>query len=113
MSPPRSLSRRLILEMPESVADGAGGYRQIWIKCGTLWAEVTPGSGGERAGQEVTLARVAYRIVVRGAPVGAASRPAPGHRFREGARVFLIQAVTEADPMGMYLTCFAEEECAA
>lgn len=110
MSTPRNLSRRLVLEAREWVADGAGGYADTWVARGTLWAEVTPRTGSTRNGQEVTLSRVPYLIVVRGAPVGAPSRPVAGQRFRDGTRLFLILAVTEADPLAQYLTCFAEEE---
>jgi head-tail adaptor len=34
-------------------------------------------------------------------------------RFREGDRAFPIQAVSERDPAGRFLTCFAIEEVAA
>jgi head-tail adaptor len=47
--------------------------------------------------------------MVRGAPVGAPSRPVAGQRFREGARIYPILAVAEADPEGRYLVCHAEE----
>jgi head-tail adaptor len=50
--------------------------------------------------------------VVRGAPVGVPSRPEAGQRFREGSRVYRIEAVAEKDPQGRYLTCFATEEVA-
>ena len=30
-------------------------------------------------------------------------------RFREGARIYPIIAVAEADPEGRYLVCYAEE----
>ena len=56
------------------------------------------------------LSAVPYRVTVRGAPVGSPSRPKAGQRFREGTRLFLIQAVTERDQFGRYLTCFAREE---
>ena len=56
------------------------------------------------------LSAVPYRVTVRGAPTGAPSRPKAGQRLREGARLFLIQAVTERDQFGRYLTCFAREE---
>jgi len=46
---------------------------------------------------------------VRGAPVGAASRPRPDQRFREGDRVFAILAVSEFDATGRWLECWAEE----
>jgi len=104
------LSRTLVLEGPQRVADGAGGFVEAWVALGTLWAEVVAGAGREVAGQEVTLTSVPYRITVRGAPQGAPSRPRPEQRFRDGARVFHISAVSERDPGGRYLVCFAREE---
>lgn len=104
------LGRALVLEGQVRVADGAGGYAESWAPLGTLWAEVVPGSGRDVAGEEVTLASVPYRITVRAAPFGAASRPVAGQRFREGGRVFAILAVSERDPGGRYLTCFSREE---
>jgi len=61
-------------------------------------------------GEEVRVASVAFRITVRGAAVGSPQRPRPEQRFRDGARVFVIVAVTERDPSGAFLTCFAREE---
>ena len=104
------LSRCLILEAPRKVSDGAGGYTETWVELGKLWAEVQGRTGRERDGLGLPLARVSYRITVRAAPVGAPSRPLPEQRFREGDRVFPIEAVAEADPGALYLTCFAREE---
>lgn len=104
------LNRRLQLQRPQRVEDGAGGFAVAWEDVGTLWAEVIPGQGRDRDGEEVTLASVPYRIHVRGAPQGSARRPLPGQRFRDGGRVFAIHAVTERDGTGLYLTCFAREE---
>jgi hypothetical protein len=55
---------------------------------------------------------VPYRITVRAAPYGAPSRPAAGQRFREGTRIFQINAVAEQGVDALFLTCFAEEETA-
>lgn len=107
------LSRPLALEEPQRVADGAGGFSVVWVALGTLWAEVLPGSGRKVAGEELMLAAVPYRITVRGAVVGSAARPKPDQRFRDGARVFTILAVTERDPAGHHLLCFAREEVPA
>ncbi|ADE85434.1 head-tail adaptor protein [Rhodobacter capsulatus] len=112
MSRPR-LNRLLVLEEAVRVADGAGGHRLDWQAKGEVWAEVTAGSGSERAGEFVTLASVPFTIVVRAAPVGAARRPRPEQRFREGARIFRILAVAERDREGHYLSCFAREEVVA
>lgn len=112
MSTP-NLTRRLLLEAPVRVADGAGGFMESWQALGALWAELSPGTGRELAGQGTAVTRVPLKITVRGAPVGAPSRPKPEQRFRDGTRVFAILAVTERDPQGLYLTCFAEEELGA
>lgn len=107
------LNRRLLLEAPERVPDGAGGYSQTWVALGAHWAEVRPGAGRESAGEFLTVSAVPYRIVVRAAPVGADARPRPEQRFREGTRVFLITTVAEHDPQGRYLVCHALEEATA
>lgn len=109
MNPPR-LNRRLVLEAAQRVPDGSGGHVLNWVALGTLWARVEAGAGRERAGEFVTLSSVPYRIVVRAAPEGAPSRPRPEQRFRDGARLFRITAVTDGDAAGHYLTCFAQEE---
>lgn len=103
------LSRKLVLEAQDSVPDGAGGFAVAWIPLGTMWAEMTARTGREDfiAGQ--ARPRVRYRILVRGAPVGSASRPRPDQRFREGARVFSILSVAEHDSHGRYLEIQAEE----
>lgn len=112
MNPVR-LRRKLVLEAPQNVANGAGGFTVAWAILGTLWGEVQPGSGRELAGVEVVMASVPYKITVRGAPVGAVRRPKPEQRLRDGTRVFTILAVTEHDQDAQYLTCFAREEVPA
>ena len=107
------LSRRLVLEAPVRVPDGAGGVIESWASLGTVWAEVRPRSGRERAQAGEPVSTMGYRIVVRGAPVGSVQRPAPEQRFRDGARLYRIRAVAEQEPAGRYITCFADEEVAA
>jgi len=109
MSLPR-LNRHLVLEAKNRVPDGLGGYTEAWVALGELWAEITPKSGRERQDSGLTVSTVTYKIVVRAAPYGAPSRPVPEQRLRDGARIFLIQAVTEYDHDARYITCFAEEE---
>ncbi|MDQ2089141.1 head-tail adaptor protein [Marimonas arenosa] len=107
------LSRRLVLETPDRVPDGAGGYVEGWTPLGEIWAQIAARTGREKQGEAVPVSNVGYRITVRGAPVGNSMRPQPDQRFRDGARLYRILAVTERDPDGRYLTCFAEEEVAA
>lgn len=109
MSTPE-LNRALVLETPAQVSDGAGGFALSWSTVGSLWGEITAGSGNDPAGVEITLATVPYKITIRGAPVGSPRRPEPKQRFRSGSRIYDILAVTERDPDGQYLICFAREE---
>jgi len=101
-----NLSRRLLLEAPVRVADGAGGFNEVWQPLGTVWGEILPRTGRESG----DLARMGFRITIRAAPQGAPSRPTPLQRFRDGARLFIIDAVTEADAEGRFLICYATEE---
>ncbi|MFN4129182.1 MAG: head-tail adaptor protein [Paracoccaceae bacterium] len=107
---PVHLNRLLSLEQSVSTPDGTGGFSSVWQTIGTLWAEITPGTGRDAGREEVTLASVTYRITLRGAAVGSPRRPVPGQRLTQGGRVFQVLAVTERDPAGHYLTCFAREE---
>lgn len=104
------LSHALVLEDPQRSPDGAGGFSETWVALGTLWAEVKPLSG-RLAGDGLSLQK--YRITLRSAPDGFASRPRPDQRFRDNNRIYRIDAVAEADAAGRYLTCFAVEEVAA
>lgn len=104
------LCRKLVLEAPQQVPDGAGGYVESWAALGEHWVEISSRTGRERAEAGVPVSSASYKIVVRGAPFGSAARPMPDQRFREGTRLFVIQAVAECDPAGRYLICFADEE---
>lgn len=107
------LTRQLLLEAPVRTPDGAGGYALGWTGLGLLWADMRAGPAREAAGIGTALSKVTYRITVRAAPVGDPSRPVPDQRFRDGARIFRILTVAEADPAGRYLVCQTEEEVAA
>lgn len=109
MGVPR-LNTRLALEAPERQADGMGGYRVVWQRLGTLWAEMNAGSGRERFAEVGPESVVSWRITVRGAPSRDPRRPLPGQRLRLQDRLFRIEAVAERDAAGLWLTCFAKEE---
>lgn len=108
-----NLNRRLVLEAPQRVPDGAGGHAESWAEIGVLWADVAARSGREGTDAGLQVSSAAYRITVRAAPYGAPSRPRAEQRFRDGQRIFRIEAVTERDSAGRFLTCFAQEEVGA
>lgn len=104
--------RRLVLEAPQDVPDGAGGVVRGWLVLGELWGQVRARSagqgGGSGGGDAAPVTRVRWEITLRAVPPGAPSRPQPGQRFRAGARLFHIRAVVEdgAD----WLICHAVQE---
>lgn len=106
------LTRRLVLEERQNVPDGAGGFDVTWGPVGSIWANVAARTGREIVveGRDATLLRL--RITVRGAPQGAPARPRADQRFRDGARIYNIQSVTEGDDMGRFLICDCEEAIA-
>jgi len=107
------MNRRLRLEEPVQVGDGAGGHTVVWQEIGILWGDVAARTGREVAGAGAALSKVPFRITVRAAPVGSPSRPVAGQRFRDGTRTFAIVAVAEGDDIGRHLICVAEEEVVA
>jgi len=106
MSAPQ-MTRRLTLEAPERVADGAGGYGEVWVARGHVWAAVETRGAGREVDQ---AARLQLKITMRGVARGAQARPDAAMRFREGVRLYRIEAVHEGDALGRTLVCFAVEE---
>jgi SPP1 family predicted phage head-tail adaptor len=106
------LRRRLTLQAPERLPDGAGGFAETWLTLGELWAEVTPLQGRELSVAGEMLSQNGQRIVIRAAPQGSSMRPRPDQRFLEGARIFTILAVTDRDLAGRFLTCITREDLA-
>lgn len=107
------LNRRLLLEEEARAPDGAGGFVREWRTLGTLWAAVEARGAREVEAGAREGSRVSHRILVRAAAPGSPARPRADQRLREGARVFRIRGVGEADPRGRFLVLWAEEEAEA
>lgn len=105
----RSLSRLMVLERPENAADGGGGEVRTWRGVAAHWATACAVSATEAVVAGGEASRVTHRIALRWSPVGSAMRPTPRDRLREGARVFNIVGVAEADDDNRFLTCWAVE----
>lgn len=109
MAVPR-LTVALVLETRERQADGMGGHRTAWRALGVLHGQMDSGSGRLRGAETGPESVTGWTITLRGFPPGDPRRPAPGQRLRMGARIFRIDAVAEADPLGRHLRIFAQEE---
>jgi head-tail adaptor len=101
------MNRRLLLEAPERIADGAGGFEQTWVARGHVWAAVEIRGAGREVDQ---ASRLPLRITMRAVPPASAAYPDAEMRFRDGGRLYRIEAVHQGDPLGRTLTCFAVEE---
>lgn len=105
-----NLSRRLVLEDRQKTPDGAGGWTQSWVALGTLWAKIETGSGRRESREQADQSAHKVKITLRNAPYGTNARPKPGQRLVEGQKIFVIDAVAETDPQGLYLICWARRE---
>ncbi|CTQ50909.1 phage head closure protein [Jannaschia donghaensis] len=89
--------RRLTLQAPVRVSDGAGGQTLSWEDRGGLWAEVRMRSGSLRHGAFGRTPRLQVRLTTHSVPQGHPMRAEPGQRLRDGGQVYEIEAVHDAD----------------
>ena len=111
--PAPRLDRRMVLEERVETANGSGGFSLAWVELGAHWVSVLPGAGRGDAVGHLPRGVVPLRLILRASAPGAASRPRPGQRLREGVRVYPVIAVVEQDPDARYLCCHAHEEVPA
>lgn len=104
MSDPGKLNRRLVLEEPVIVPDGAGGVIRTYQALATLWAALIPVSAGNVLVADGAGVTVTHRIAIRSGP-----EVTTRHRFRWGARVFQVVALRDRDGEGRFLEIEAEE----
>lgn len=105
-----NLTRRLVLQQVVLNEDLTGGFEKNWVDLGVVWASVDARSGQIRETRSGELSRLRYRIITRASIYGSSGRPSAGQRFKEGERIYDIEAVAVADGAGLYLECWASEE---
>jgi SPP1 family predicted phage head-tail adaptor len=99
-----ALRRRLLLEAPVEIPDGAGGQLRSFETIAAVWAQVEWLSGNERWRGERPEQAASHRVTLRWrADVDA------GQRLRDGAQVFDIKAVGDPDGARRRLVCLVEE----
>jgi SPP1 family predicted phage head-tail adaptor len=101
---PGQLRRELVLEEPARTADALGGVTESWSATATVWGLVESAARpGYRAGADES--GITHRVTVR-----ADERVQAGRRFRDGAGILAIRAVTDPDGTGRYFLCLTREE---
>ncbi|MGE3144751.1 MAG: phage head closure protein [Pseudorhodoplanes sp.] len=103
MSDPGKLDRRLTLEEPAEIADGAGGVTRSYQAVATLWAQVVPVSARGTVDAERPGAVATNRIRIL-----SLSDIGTRHRLREGNAIYRIVALHDPDGRGRFLLIEAE-----
>jgi SPP1 family predicted phage head-tail adaptor len=90
MTDPGQLNRRLTLEAPVDIDDGAGGVIRSFAAVATLWAQVAPVAARGEVQAAALGGIVTHRIALR-----YSADITLRHRLRDGARIFRIVAMRE------------------
>lgn len=101
---PGELRHRLVLEVPVETPDGAGGVTRGYATVGVVWAKLTPIAARDDLVAAGAGATVTHSMLVR-----ARTDLTTRHRLRDGARVFRIVALRDADGRGRFVEIQAEE----
>jgi SPP1 family predicted phage head-tail adaptor len=96
---------RLTLEAADEIEDGAGGVVRTWEAAEQIWAKIEPLSLNDRVVSDRRLGVLTHRIHLRHRADLTLS-----HRFRLGARVFVIRALRDPDERGVLLEALVEEQ---
>ena len=98
------LRHRMSIEEPVEAEDGSGGRTRSWAPYDTVWAALTPLSGGQEVTAGGRQMRLTHRLRLRyRGDLGAHMR------FRLGARVFEIAALYDETEERRWLLCLCEE----
>jgi SPP1 family predicted phage head-tail adaptor len=101
---PGQLNRRLALEAPVEIPDGAGGVVRSFETVATLWAQVAPVSARGDVEAEKLGGAVTHLIRIRKSP-DITTR----HRLRDGTTLYRIVSIRDRDGRGRFLNIAAEE----
>lgn len=98
------MRRQAVLESPQEVSDGAGGYSLSWQEEATLWAEMRPLSGKEKVVADKLQASLTHRVVLR-----YRDGVTPQMRLQMDGRYFNIRRVINVEERNEFLELLVEE----
>lgn len=99
------LRRRLVIEAATDEPDLAGGVVRTFEPIGEVFAKITPRRRRESVDDGRQVGVVTHLITIR------RRADVTGEcRFVEGATVYRVLAVEDADPQRRFLDCWCEEE---
>lgn len=100
-----AMRQRLALEVADEIEDGAGGVARTWEPLGEVWASLIPMTANDRVVADRRIGAVSHRIVIR-----HRSDLTLSHRFRLGARIFLVRAIRDPEERERIIECLTLEE---
>ena len=100
----QGLKRRVMIQQLQLVADGAGGYSDVWVEFALAWAEVRTRQQREQLSQEqlnqanITIFKIRY---IEGL--------SPRMRVVMDNRVFEIDSIIDPNESKTYLQIYTKE----
>jgi SPP1 family predicted phage head-tail adaptor len=101
------MDKRVEIQQPVSVPDGAGGQTVTWTTFDTIWASIEPLQGQEYIAAQQMQTAVTHRLRIRYLEGITAAM-----RVKFGARVFQIQSILNYNERNaeMQLMCVEQTE---
>lgn len=100
-----ALRRRMLLEEPADVDDGAGGVTRLYQTRDSVWAALETVAAHPAIADNRGGARLTHRITLRWRADIDVDK-----RFRLGSRIFWVRSVADADAHRRHLAVMVEEE---
>lgn len=98
------LRHPLVLEAPERTDTAGGDADTTWREVATVMAAITPKLGREFERSDAMTGDITLEITIR-----YRAGITPGHRFRDGTRIFDITSVIDVDARRRWLRCACKE----
>ena len=102
-----SLRYRVELQARLRSPDEGGAGTVTWNAVASMFAQIQPVSGREIVSADGLTGRVTHDVSIR-----FNRDVAPGMRFTEGSRRFIVHAALDIDGRGRWLKCLCEERLA-
>ena len=99
-----ALQARLVIEMPNEIADGVGGVKRSWISGDAVWCDIATLSTQQRLEAEQLGQTLTHRVTLRWR-----ANLTTQMRFRRSGQVLAIRGVSDPDNSKRELTCLCEE----
>lgn len=101
-----NLRKQVAIQAEQQTADGAGGYALTWTTLATVWADVSPVTGGKPYVAGHLEGHISHKITMRWRSDLTVTTDM---RILYGTRSFNIHAVMNEDEANQYLTLLVEE----